>query len=623
MKKLLLLTLAMIIGFLGFSQKRVQVSKDIRNIEKTAVHVNLTDEASNASVSPNPYVSNSKELVGENIIGTSWYDLWGNYWASNRIHLYPDGTMAAVWTQGFEPPAFDGRGTGYNYFDGTNWGDDPTVRIEDVRTGWPSYAPLGENGEIVVSHDYPTNLVLSTREQKGTGDWNQSVLFGPGGNGAAAWPRVVTSDEDNNTIHIIASSYNPYEGQENALLYYRSLDGGESWENEAEILDGTGEDFYTEIPNDNYGWADPNGGAIAFVVGGAWNDLFMMKSTDNGDSWEKTVIWEHPYPLFVWEETVTDTFFCADNSANITLDNNGNAHVVFGISRVGHFEVGTTYSYWAGWDGVGYWTEGMPTFTNNLDALSPDPLEYPLTEMVEDYNLVGWTQDVDGSGTIDLLPEIMTYNTLGLSTMPSVAVDDYGTVFLAYSSTTETYDNGEFNYKHIWVRQKEAAETWGAFTDLDENVIHQFDECIYPMVTQNIYPDNQSIYVFYQADYIPGLAAPTTPDHEYDENRMFVVDYNIGVGINENSGLVADFSVSQNTPNPANNSTSIIVETEKTGVINLSINNLLGQVVHQESVSNSSPIYTFDVNVSNLELGIYFYTIEIGNSSVTKKMLVN
>jgi len=166
-------------------------------------------------------------------------------------------------------------------------GDDPTVRIEDVRTGWPSYAPLGENGEIVVSHDYPTNLVLSTREQKGTGDWNQSVLFGPGGNGAAAWPRVVTSDEDNNTIHIIASSYNPYEGQENALLYYRSLDGGESWENEAEVLDGTGEDYYTEMPNDNYGWADPNGGAIAFVVGGAWNDLFMMKSTDNGDSWEK------------------------------------------------------------------------------------------------------------------------------------------------------------------------------------------------------------------------------------------------------------------------------------------------------------------------------------------------
>jgi len=103
---------------------------------------------------------------------------------------------------------------------------------------------------------------------------------------------------------------------------------------------------------------------------------------------------------------------------------------------------------------------------------------------------------------------------------------------------------------------------------------------------------------------------------------MYVVDYNIGVGINENSGLAANFSVTQNTPNPANNSTSIMVETEKSGVINLSISNILGQVVHQESVNNSAPIHTFDVNVSNLESGIYFYTIEIGNSSVTNKCLL-
>jgi len=171
MKKLVLLSLILSIGFLGFSQKRVQVSKDLRNIEKTAIHVTPVDEASsNTAIAQNPYVSNNKELVGENIIGTSWYDLWSNYWASNRIHVYPDGTMAAVWTQGFVPAGFDGRGTGYNYFDGTNWGDDPTARIEDERTGWPSYAPLGETGEIVVAH-LADGLKISTRDVKGTGDW--------------------------------------------------------------------------------------------------------------------------------------------------------------------------------------------------------------------------------------------------------------------------------------------------------------------------------------------------------------------------------------------------------------------------------------------------------------------
>ena len=93
------------------------------------------------------------------------------------------------------------------------------------------------------------------------------------------------------------------------------------------------------------------------------------------------------------------------------------------------------------------------------------------------------------------------------------------------------------------------------------------------------------------------------------------------VGIDSHEGL-ANFVVSQNSPNPAVNSTSILVTTETSGVINLRVNNILGQVVHQESVDNSALAHTFNVNVSNLESGIYFYTIEIGKSSITKKMLV-
>ena len=85
---------------------------------------------------------------------------------------------------------------------------------------------------------------------------------------------------------------------------------------------------------------------------------------------------------------------------------------------------------------------------------------------------------------------------------------------------------------------------------------------------------------------------------------------------------MATFTVSQNVPNPAVNNTTITVATETTGSINLSVSNLLGQVVHQENIVTSSHTHAFDVNVSNYDSGIYFYTIEIGNSSLTKKMLV-
>ena len=112
-------------------------------------------------------------------------------------------------------------------------------------------------------------------------------------------------------------------------------------------------------------------------------------------------------------------------------------------------------------------------------------------------------------------------------------------------------------------------------------------------------------------------------DPASEMNFYYIKGYNMPmpVGVDSHEGL-ADFAVSQNSPNPAVNSTSILVTTENAGVINLRVNNILGQVVYQESVSNGALAHTFNVNVSNLESGIYFYTVEIGESSITKKMLV-
>ncbi len=103
--------------------------------------------------------------------------------------------------------------------------------------------------------------------------------------------------------------------------------------------------------------------------------------------------------------------------------------------------------------------------------------------------------------------------------------------------------------------------------------------------------------------------------------KGFVIQFG-SIGMDEIEVDTDYLSVSQNSPNPAINNTSILVSTEKEGVINLRVNNILGQVVHQESVNNSALAHTFNVNVSNLESGIYFYTVEFGESSITKKMVV-
>ncbi len=615
MKKLVLLSLVMSIAFFGFSQERVHVNKSLRTMTKTAVFENPTDEIVNMSVAQNPYVTNSRELVGEDVIGKTFYDLQSNTLLANRIHVYPDGTIGAVWTRGMEATNFADRGTGYNYYDGSSWGPEPTARVEDERTGWPSYAPLGENGEIIIAH-LADGLKISTRATKGAGDWTYQTLASPAP-ASLTWPRMVTAGTNHNSIHLLANSYNPYAGQTRALLYYRSQDAGATWDIEGDVLEGTGSDFYSEINADSYVWAEPNGGTIAFLVAATWtSDMFMMKSTDDGDTWVKTIIWEHPYPFFDFDVTITDTFYCVDNSANITLDNQGMAHVVFGISRVMHLAVGTTYNFFPGVDGIGYWDETMAPFSNNLHALSPYS-DDPESELVENVSLVGWIQDVDNSGTIELLPDIMSYRELGLSTMPSISYNESGAALLAYASTTEGYDNTFFNYKHIWVRTKDVDGYWGEFQDLDTDIIHMFDECIYPSIAQNM----TGIYanILYNADFDPGLALDA--DHEYVENREIVANYNLLVGVDETESL-SNFTVIQNVPNPALNNTAITVATETTGNINLNITSLLGQVVYQENVVTNSHSHTFNVNVSNFDSGIYFYTVKIGDNSVTKKMLV-
>jgi hypothetical protein len=426
-----------------------------------------------------------EEEITEDIIGTTFYDLQSNGSLQNRIYCYDDGSIGGVWTMGNEATTFPDRGTGYNFYDGSSWQPQPAQRIETFRAGWPSYAPWGTNGEIVVSHDFAAlKLYFMTRPEKGTGAWDQKQFTYTNGPTSLSWPRMITSGADHSTIHLLANTNGAYLGQPYGIVYSRSLDGGSSWDIENEVLDGTGADYYTEITADQYVWANPVGDTIAFLVASAFHDLFIMKSVDNGDSWEKTVIWEHPYPLFDFNTMTMDTVFACDNSASIALDNNGKCHVVFGINRVMVPTITNPpggYNYFPFVDGIGYWNEDMPTFSNDLNALAPPQYGYPTSELIEDVNYIGWTQDVDYDGEITFITTAtgfpMGYREMGLSTMPSITIGPDNEIAVIFSSTTETYDNFEWNFKKLWVRTK-TDEGWGPFIHLTQDIMHIFDESI-------------------------------------------------------------------------------------------------------------------------------------------------
>ncbi len=613
MKRLLLLSLILSFAFTGFSQTAKTVDQDLLKRSVQVEYTQPNDDITNFAKQPGATSNQYELMVDETQIGDTYYDLQSNYSLSNRFYIFPDGTMGAVWTRGMTATAFPDRGTGYNYFDGTTWGPMPSQRIEDRRCGWPSYNPYGTTGEIVVVHNGVEGLEISTRDTKGTGSWNQSNLLGPAGiENDLTWPRMVTSGANNEYIHLFVNTYVEYEGQSQALIYSRSNDGAQTWNPEYIILDGMGDAYYTEIPADVYTLASM-GNTVVCLVGSAWQDMFYMRTDDNGDTWDKTVVWEHPYPFFDWDVTIADTFFCVDNSANIALDNTGKVHVAFGMCRVAHFEVGNTYTLWPYYDGIGYWNEDMATFSNNLNALAPPQYGYAASEMVEDVNYVGWMQDVDGNGTIDLNTDIMYYREIGPSTVPTIAFDPGDNMYLIYASTTETYVNDVYNYKHLWARQKLEDGTWSDFEDLTSNIVHIFDECFFP--TFGGYSEGYMHY-FYNADVTPGLAQ--TEDHGYQENRLIhgKIEAIVNPGVEENMLTISNISA---YPNPATDNFVISIDGEINSNVHVSLSNITGQIVKEIEVGMINAI---SVNCSDIESGIYFYNVNYNNKIETGRIII-
>jgi hypothetical protein len=562
------------------------------------------------------------ESVTEDIIGSTSYDLQTNGSLQNRIYCYEDGSIGAVWTKGMEATAFPDRGTGYNYFNGATWQPQPPARLETFRAGWPSYAPWGPNGEIVVSHDFTAlELYFLTRPEKGTGAWDQNVFTYTNGPTTLAWPRMITSGDDHNIIHLLANTDGVYLGQAFGIVYSRSFDGGTTWDIENEVLDGTGAEYYTEITADQYVWANPVGDNIAFLVASAWHDLFMMKSTDNGDSWQKTVIWEHPYPLFDWNVTVTDTFFCVDNSASIALDHNGKAHVVFGINRVIHSAVGTSYNYYPGVDGIGYWNEDMPAFSNDLNALAPPQYGYPTSELTEDVNYIGWTQDVDGDGEITFITTTTgfpkSYRELGISTMPTISVGPENQIVVIFSSTTETYDNTQWNFKKLWMRTMSSG--WGPFTHLTKDIMHIFDESIYPVA----FPTwDGAVNLIYNNDASPGTALDS--DHDYMENYTTYMNVDISVGIDEsptNSDELESFTIA---PNPSKGPVYASYSINHGSDVSYMVSDISGRAIRNEKLGwKNAGDYRHVIDLEDLDPGIYLISLKTSHQTITKKLVIN
>ncbi|MEA1987003.1 MAG: choice-of-anchor J domain-containing protein, partial [Candidatus Marinimicrobia bacterium] len=107
-----------------------------------------------------------------------------------------------------------------------------------------------------------------------------------------------------------------------------------------------------------------------------------------------------------------------------------------------------------------------------------------------------------------------------------------------------------------------------------------------------------------------------------DDFVLTTTDTGSGSAINENT-IPNDFTLKQNYPNPFNPQTTIEYSIPQNSFVKISVYNLRGEKI--KTVVNENKIagnYSVIFDGSNFASGIYFYRIEAGNYSNTKKLIL-
>lgn len=551
-----------------------------------------------------------QKLFDNSIIGTTWYDLQSYTNVMQRIWAYPDGTIGATWMcagEGLVPE----RGAGYNYFDGDTWGT-PNLHVGPAdRMGWPSYAPWGPNGEIIALYRYVAGsgpIKFFTRENKGQGDWIETELTPPEGV-SLVWHSMMTSGENHEYIHLLAYTYDlAYEGQTNALLYYRSSDGAQTWEVDGEIIDGLGSDYFPTIHSLTYSWANPVGETIAFTFGfdewGGW----LFKSFDNGDNWDKIQVMETTLDPFDLPEN-SDRIPCGSGTSSCVLDSQGIVHIVF--SRLVKIYSGDTLRYYPYTDGLIYWNETMPVIDTTLIS------SIDLNNLYNAGNLCGYVLSSEDPYTI---PNGQPTYQNGLCAYPQLSIDADDNIFVVSSMLAPDFDNFTHLYRHIIANSSfDLGNSWNGQIDLNEDLQYVFSECAYPEMAPVI---GDYVHVVFQEDAFPGNAA-WLEDHDLVQNNMMYmkIDKDVFVGLKEHAeNLPFEFSIS---PNPCNSASFLNLKLDKAGSISVNILNQVGQSVYRTNpgvFAEGQHMITLDV--INLPTGIYYCIVKVDGQQITRKVVV-
>lgn len=652
MKKVLLLSLGLVMGFSAFAQNRVVKAE--KAAKATAVKKAVGNDISNttsvldySSQARQSVVTNRAENFEESETMWTFYDLQSNFQVSNRMYQHNNGSVAITATMSHQDnQTVSDRGTGYNFapngemaFNGM-----PEVREEanatgdDIRTGWPTIAPYGATGEILVNH--ASGLNYWTREVAGEGQWdgphaipNPQGLDGQQYDFSLSWPRVATSGANNEIVHVFsAAQYNVSADEIVNAMFYSRFDG-ETWSTQWAPLFDT-EEHMGIYSADDYSVA-ANGDVVAVVYSTVFHGhVVMYKSTDNGLTWERNIVWENPHYGCDWE--TDECSLTGENPVYSPVHNtvavgpDGVVHVAVSSFPYTHEELGTMFSYYYGRtaEGIAYWndTREEPIATFQLWMDDPENEGYVLHSM-DSINFCGWIPFYENIAefSADMVYKgddyIYAMYTTG-SSFPALSVDAEGNLALAYSTpdTYRTY-NGQYYFRSVAMSYKDADnEGWNvAVETVMDDFIHMMDEAIFVNAAPYATKANE-FWFAYIADQTPGLfwgSAPTQTSATSNTVYAFKISSEFIEEDNVNE-VIANDVVYNIFPNPATD--FVCVSSTMDADATITFTNLAGQTV--KVVSQRLTAGDTSININDLTSGVYFCTVNANGYSHTSKVVV-
>lgn len=651
MKKLLTLALALGMAFTGFAQVQKVSSKDVKHVVAQEQVIDGSETFEN--------VGNVRGMTyNQTDLDYTTCDWQTNTASKNWTMHFPDGCLGFTWIASFESDYSD-RGTGIAIYNPhTDTWTTSNGLVENHKTGFGTAARFGENGIVVVSRNPATYTcevyIIEDKDNLPSGTLAPIyVMPGSQNENNPHFPTVMCTGSNHDHIHILVTALNQeVNGQTNPFYYFRSMDGGQTWD-EYMTIEYLGRDYAPSYGSgsDAYFMENTGGNELNIVVNTGRGDGVVLTSLDEGNTWNRTEYYHHPGIDVDFGESI----FLYPRWTSALWDNERNLHIAYEWN--GRTGDPTSTSYYPGMGGVAYWNSVMPYkgdgVANGFDPNNPLPpvKDNPFImdsayiyqdiyaswwlwsdaphEMWSEY--IGYPTPLDENEQplVDpyLAEEFNMYDhgmsnhghyNGGVCEMPVLLMTPANDMLIAvWMSLDDHHLNGGSSNDLIFFKLFTRASfdngaTWTPMHQITDDFMFQYTEFVYPQAALD--PINNQLVVVVQTDgepdtYLIGSGGDVDQFDNlftaltFDLNDLFGYD-GIGEGPVMNNTMLSVY------PNPVSDRLTVNLNQEDEVVIY----NMMGQTV--SSFQGHAGINTVDV--TNLSSGIYF----ISAGSATQKFVV-